>query len=412
MYLTMNDSRMVSIAQVQEFIKVGTHVDFQSASAKETYQWVDEVLLRFRYFSCRKKEKSVIREYVHAATGYSHSQITRLVGKKKKLGKVFLSSTRRHTFTRRYTSDDIARLIETDNAHSRLSGQGTKRICDREYTIFGDQRFRRLKDISVSHIYNLRRTRQYVSHALTVSKTQSVNVSIAERCKPDPQGRPGHLRVDTVHQGDREDEKGVYHINLVDEVTQWEIVVAVEKISEAYLEPLLEDAINQFPFLILGFHSDNGSEYINHVVARLLNKLLIRQTKSRARHCNDNALAETKNGSIIRKHMGHMHIPQKFASMINEFYRTHLNVYLNFHRPCGFAERKIDARGKEKKVYNLYLTPYEALAGHPDALKFLKEDVTFEKLDGIARTVSDNACATAMQKAKAALFKSFSSFKK
>lgn len=403
---------MVSIAQVQEFIKVGTHVDLRSASAKETYQWVDEVLLRFRYFSCRKKEKSVIREYVHTATGYSHSQITRMVGKKKKLGKVFLSSTRRHTFTRRYTSDDIARLIETDNAHSRLSGQAAKRICDREYTIFGDQRFRRLKDISVSHIYNLRETRQYVSHALTVSKTQSVNVPIGERCKPNPQGRPGFLRVDTVHQGDREDEKGVYHINLVDEVTQWEIVVAVEKISEAYLEPLLEDAINQFPFLILGFHSDNGSEYINYMVARLLNKLLIRQTKSRARHCNDNALAETKNGSIIRKHMGHMYIPQPCARAINEFYRTHLNVYLNFHRPCGFAERKIDARGKEKKVYNLYLTPYEALGGHPDALKFLKEGVTLEKLEGIARTMSDNACAIAMQKAKVALFKSFSSFKK
>jgi len=403
---------MVSIAQVQEFIKVGTHVDLRSTSAEETYQWVDEVLLRFRYFSCQKKERSVIRKYIRTATGYSHSQITRLVGKKKKLGKVFLSSTRRHTFTRRYTSDDIARLIETDNAHSRLSGQATKRICNREYTIFGDQRFGRLKDISVSHIYNLRETRQYASHALTISKTQSVNVPIGERCKPNPQGRPGFLRVDTVHQGDREDEKGVYHINLVDEVTQWQIVVAVEKISEAYLGPLLEDAINQFPFLILGFHSDNGSEYINHVVARLLNKLLIRQTKSRARHCNDNALAETKNGSIIRKHMGHMYIAQKFAGVINQFYRTHLNIYLNFHRPCGFAERKIDARGKEKKVYNLYLTPHEALLGHCDALKFLKKGATLEKLDVIARTMSDNACATAMQKAKVELFKSFSSFKK
>lgn len=408
----MNDSRIVSIAQAQEFIKVGTHIDFQSASTQQTYQWVEEVLLRFRYFSCRKKEKSVLREYIRTATGYSHSQLTRLVKKKKKFGKVLLSSTRRHTFTKRYTSDDIARLIETDNAHSRLSGQATKHILDRQSRIFKDQRFDRLKNISVSHLYNLRGRRQYVSHALTVSKTQSVNVPIGERRRPNPLGRPGFLRVDTVHQGDREDEKGVYHINLVDEVTQWEIVVAVEKISEHYLQPALEDALEQFPFLIAGFHSDNGSEYINYVVAQLLHKLLIHQTKSRARHCNDNALAEGKNGSIIRKHMGHMHIAQKCAGAINQFYKEHLNVYVNFHRPCGFATDTISEKGNIKKIYDVYRTPFEALLAHPDALKFLKEGVTFEKLDVIAHQMSDNACATRMQKAKQELFKSFSSLKK
>lgn len=407
----MNDSRIVSIAQAQEFIKVGRHIDFQSASAQQTYQWVEEVLLRFRYFSCRKKEKSILREYIHIATGYSHSQLTRLVKKKKKWGKILLSSTRRHTFTRRYGAEDIARLIETDNAHSRLSGKATKRIFDREYTLFGDTRFRRLKDISVSHLYNLRETRQYVSHALTFTKTQSVNVSIGERRKPDPQGRPGFLRIDTVHQGDRDGEKGVYHINLVDEVTQWEIVGAVEKISEAYLEPLLISALDQFPFRVLGFHSDGGSEYINMVVARLLNKLMIQQTKSRPRHCNDNALAETKNGSVIRKHMGYMHIPQPHAAVINRFYEEHFNGYLNFHRPCGFATEIISEKGRIRKVYDLYRTPFEALVGHPDALKFLKKDISLEKLNTAAHMMSDNACAAVMQKAKQELFKSFSSFK-
>jgi transposase InsO family protein len=109
--------------------------------------------------------------------------------------------------------------------------------------------------------------------------------------------------MDTVHQGDLDGVKGVYYINAVDEVTQWEIVGAVAHISEAWLRPLLEAMLEQFPFPIRGFHSDNGSEFINHTIAGLLNKLLIEQTKSRPRHSNDNGLAETKNGAIIRKHM-------------------------------------------------------------------------------------------------------------
>jgi transposase InsO family protein len=119
-------------------------------------------------------------------------------------------------------------------------------------------------------------------------------VSIGERRRPDPQGRPGYLRVDTVHQGDQNSAKGVYHINAVDEVTQWQIVAACERISELWLEPVLQALLRQFPFRIRGFHSDNGSEFVNHTVARLLNKLLIEQTKSRPRHSNDNGLVETK----------------------------------------------------------------------------------------------------------------------
>ena len=79
--------------------------------------------------------------------------------------------------------------------------------------------------------------------------------------------------------------------------------------------------LEQFPFRILGFHSDNGSEFINHKVETLLNKLLIEQTKSRPRHSNDNGLVESKNGAVIRKHMGFDHIASKHADSINVFYR-------------------------------------------------------------------------------------------
>lgn len=407
----MNDSHVVSISQIKEFIKVSKGIEFRGAKRKEKYEWIEEVLLRFRYFTLRKKEKSVLKNYTLKMTGFSDAQLTRLIAKKKKTGKILADTTQRHRFPRRYTHEDVARIIETDNAHNRLSGPATKKIFKRMYELFQDQRFQRLQNISVSHIYNLRGTRQYLSWTRFFVKTKPSPVNIGERRKPNSQGQPGYLRVDTVHQGDLDKEKGVYHVNLVDEVTQWEIVGAVEKISETYLKPLLEKALEQFPFVLKGFHSDNGSEYINKIVAGLLNKLLIQQTKSRARHCNDNALVEGKNGAIIRKHIGYMHIPQRHAIVLNEFYKNYLNLYLNYHRPCGFASEKISEKGKMKKVYDIYRTPYEALLAHPRASEFLKEGITLEKLQTIAQEKSDNECAAQMQKAKEELFKNLRSHK-
>ena len=123
-----------------------------------------------------------------------------------------------------------------------------------------------------------------------------------------------------MHQGDRDGVKGVYHINAVDEVTQWQVVGATPAISEAWLEPLLKAMIEQFPFRIRGFHSDNGSEFLNRTVEKLF---LIEQTKSRPRHSNDNGLVESKNGAVIRKHMGYTYIAAPHA--IQRFYQQHFN---------------------------------------------------------------------------------------
>ena len=227
-----------------------------------------------------------------------------------------------------------------------LSGPATRRILQREFQEYGKAEFQRLAAISNGHLYNLRRNPRYRQQRKNYQKTRPSAVAIGERRRPDPGGRPGYLRVDTVHQGDTENGKGVFHINAVDEVTQWEIAASVERISETYLEPVLVTILTQFPFVIHGFHSDNGSEFINQTVAKLLNKLMIEQTKSRPRHSNDNGLAETKNGAIIRKHMGWGHIPAAHAQRIQQFYSAYLNPYLNYHRPCAQADVEVDAKGR------------------------------------------------------------------
>jgi len=199
----------------------------------------------------------------------------------------------------------------------------------------------------------------------------------------------------------------VYYINLVDEVTQWEIIGCVEGISEQFLLPLLEELLWRFPFIILGFHSDNGSEYINYTVAKLLTKMMIEQTKSRSRRTNDNALVETKNGAIIRKHFGYVYIQKRHARDINTFLREYMDEYLNFHRPCGFATDIMDTRGKIQKKYDTYMTPYEKLISISNFEQYLKPEVSTESLKLFSERQSDNESAKKMRNAKSKLSKNF-----
>lgn len=413
----MNDSHLVSIAQIGEMLKVGGGITFAGESRDEMYRWIEATLGRFWYFSLRKKDKTVVRRYIMKMTGYSDAQLTRLTRKKKQTRVIRAMAGARHKFDKVYGPADTALLIKTDAAHGRLSGQATKKILLREYGVYGKKEYAQLKNISVSHIYNLRGTRQYQSQlGSSFEKTKPTSVPIGERRRPEPDGQPGYIRVDTVHQGDYIDEsgqkKGLYHINLVDEVTQWEIIGSVEGISERFLAQLLGQLIKQFPFRIMNFHSDNGSEYINKIVAQLLDKMLIKQTKSRPRHSNDNGLVETKNGSVIRKHFGYAYIPQRHAEKINLFYRTYMNSYLNFHRPSAYPTRVPDQKkkGKYKNVYKTYLTPLEKLQSLERPEQYLKSNMGMPLLQQFASQLSDTEAAEAMQRAKRELFKTMKTF--
>ena len=404
MTMNMNDDSVVSMAQLKELIKLGNSATFIHNDRVGAYTWINTTLGKFRYFRETKKHRSIIKEYIRSMTGYSDAQVDRLIARKKKTGQVRAHERTQPTFPRIYTTDDVALLAEVDNAEQRRTGGAVKKTFEDMYTLYGDPRFKRLSRISVSHIYNLRDTRIYTTKSLIYTKTNPTTVAIGMRMKPRPEGKPGFIRVDSVHQGDLNKEKGVYHVNLVDEVTQTEVVVTVEGISEYFLIPVLEEALAQFPFKIINFHSDNGSEYINHTVARLLNNLMIEQTKSRSRKTNDNALVEGKNAAVVRKHFGYIHIPRKYAPLMNVFNREYLNPYLFYHRQCAFADDVVDAKGKIKKVYRTYLTPCEKLLSIPNTETYLREGVTIESLKVHMLAETHLAVAEKMQKAKQQLF--------
>jgi transposase InsO family protein len=396
----MDDSEATSLEQIRAFLAGSGGVRFAGQRRDEVYAWTERTLVRHQYAGLSRKERGLVRRYVARMTGLSRAQVTRLIAGYNHTGRVKAVPYQRCKFAARYTKPDVDLLAYVDKRHGNLSGPATRRILEREYGEYGQSAYERLAGISVAQIYRFRNSEAYRKRNTSYQPTRPTPIPIGERRKPRPQGRPGYLRIDTVHQGDRDGVKGIYHINAVDEVTQWQIVAATPQISEYWLIPLLEQLLGQFPFVIRGFHSDNGSEFINYTVARLLEKLLIEQTKSRAHRTGDNGLVESKNGAVIRKHMGFGHIAAEHAEAVDQFHRRYLNPYVNFHRPCAVAQVIAEPNGKRRRVYRKWATPFEIFSQAPQCESCLRPGVSMADLECFAKTQSDTEAAIEMQKAK------------
>jgi len=399
-------SEELSLEAIGRFVAASEEVRFEAEDRQQLYGWVEQVLIVQGYAQQGRQSRGLLRRYIEKMTGLSRAQVTRLIARYTASGRVRVTVYKRRRFAELYTRADVELLASVDEAHETLGGPATRRILEREYLLYKRPEYARLAGISVAHLYNLRHRQRYRERLLNYTRTRPTAVVIGQRRKPQPQGQPGFLRLDTVHQGDQPEggEKGVYHINAVDEVTQWEVAGATPRISEAYLEPLLEQMMRQFPFRILGFHTDNGTEFINRMVARLLEKLRIEQTKSRPRQSGDNGLVETKNGSIIRKHIGYGYIDARHADQINSFYREHMNPYLNYHRPCAQADVKIDDKGRKRVSYTRYQTPLETLLLLDMPAQYLRNGLSINALKRVAAAISDTDAARRMQQEKAKLF--------
>jgi transposase InsO family protein len=402
----MHEAEKLSLDAILRFVEASEGISFESENRQQLYGWVERVLRQQAYQQQGRGARGLLRRYIEKMTGLSRAQVTRLIARYAASGRVKATVYRRRGFPQRYTQADIELLASVDEAHETLSGPATRHILEREFQQYGNQEYARLATISVAHLYNLRHSRRYRERRLNYTKTRPTAVRIGERRKPQPQGQPGFLRLDTVHQGDQPGggAKGVYHINAVDEVTQWQVAASTPRISEAYLEPVLENMLRQFPFRIQGFHTDNGSEFINQTVSKLLNKLVIEQTKSRPRQSGDNGLVETKNGAVIRKHIGYGYIDAGHADAINGFYCEHLNPYLNYHRPCAQADVEIDEKGRKRVRYRRYRTPLETLLALQKPAQYLREGLSINALKRVAGAISDTEAARRMQQAKAKLF--------
>ena len=403
----MSLEHLNTLGAIKQFLDGTQEVAFNVATEKsERYRWVQKALVKHRYLQLGKTDRGTVTRYLIKVTGYSLAQTRRLIRQYVKTGTVSVKPARRNGFKRAYTDADIRLLASMDERHGQPSGAVLKKLCERAYQRFGQADYRRLAGISVSHLYNLRASKTYQRQRCVLTKTRPKAASIGQRRKPCPNDQPGYIRIDSVHQGDQDKRKGIYHVNAVDEVTQFQIIVTLERISEAFMLPALRQILAAFPFKIRGFHADNGGEYINYTVAELLDKLHIEFTKSRPRHSNDNGLVESKNGSVIRKLYGYTHIPQQYATDFTELNSHQVYRYVNFHRPCYFPTTIIDEKGKERKKYryNDMMTPYEKFRSLAKPSQYLKPGITFRNLDAFANEMTDNEAAEQLNSARDHLF--------
>lgn len=404
----MSLEQLTTLDTVRHFLDGTQNVAFAVATQKkERYRWVQTTLIKHHYLLLSKADKGVITRYLMKVTGYSRAQTKRLIRQYVKTGSIKTRQACHNGFKRAYTNADIRLLARMDELHEQPSGAVLKKLCERAYKLFGQSSYQRLATISVSHLYNLRASKTYQRQRCTLTKTRPKAAAIGRRCKPQPNHQPGYIRIDSVHQGDQGKRKGLYHINAVDEITQFQVVTTLARINEAHMLPALKRMLAAFPFKIRGFHADNGGEYINYSVAELLEKLRIEFTKSRPRHSNDNGLVESKNGSVIRKLYGYSHIPQHHAESFSYINSGPLYRYLNFHRPCYFPSVVTDHKGKQKKKYRYedMMTPYEKLRSLPRASQYLKAGMTFKKTDAFAKEMTDNEAVEQLHSTRDKLFK-------
>ena len=233
MVIDMNEAQVRTLEQVRQVLAGTQALEFQAtADDAGRYAWIGAVLRRFNYHRLPRGDRGPLLANLQRLSGYSRAQITRLVSRwvnGKPLVKNYAAP--KHTFARRYTPADVALLVEVDRAMGTLSGPATACVLRRQRDVFGDERYVRLGSISVGHLYNLRNSAGYRSQRVLLTKTQAAKASkIGVRKAPAPEDRPGFIRIDSVHQGDLDGTKGLYHINAVDCVTQWQVVASVQTI--------------------------------------------------------------------------------------------------------------------------------------------------------------------------------------
>lgn len=246
MKINMTNVRVFSIPELEQLITASKGVVLKAEDKSETYEWIATTLKDYNYRKLKKPERGIVINYIVKMTGYSRRQSKRLIGQWSKSSTLKVKPYTHNKFNGKYTRQDTILLAQVDDAHEVLSGPATRRILEREYVVYGKPEFERLAGISASHIYNLRKSFLYHQNIATFTKTKGQKNTLGVRHKPKPDNRPGFLRVDSVHQGDLpmdersssgggnggESNKGVYHINFVDEVTQHEFVACVQTICE------------------------------------------------------------------------------------------------------------------------------------------------------------------------------------
>jgi len=177
MVTNMNETRLCTIEQIEQFLMACTQIEFsKSGDDSERYEHISRVLKRFDYPRRTKRERGVLLRYLQLTSSYSRAQVTRLIAQWHANRLDVVPLAKRYCapaapFARKYTHSDIERLVEMDKANEDVCGPAIAHLLQRAYHVYGDTRYERLATLSVSHLYNLRKSTGYQAIVDPIFKT-------------------------------------------------------------------------------------------------------------------------------------------------------------------------------------------------------------------------------------------------
>ena len=172
----------------------------------------------------------------------------------------------------------------------------------------------------------------------------------------------GSLQADLVlHCGERTAGFFLTTLCAVDVATGWLELQPVWGLGKQRVGTAMHLTRQRLPFPVQALHTDNGSEFINHVLVPWCIREKIRLTRGRGYRKNDQAYVEQRNWRSVRRQVGYDRLSTRAAYQLLQRLYPLLCRQMNFFRPVRKLVSKERVGAKVSKRYDEPATPYQRL---------------------------------------------------
>jgi hypothetical protein len=346
--------------------------------------------IRSRYFAGSKKRKSEILNELCKVTGYSRKHAIRVLS----IG--HMTSKKNSGRTRAYSNESIIHLKRIWHIMGRICSKKMVSALPIWLKFYQGPEFTPLVKeelISMSSSTIDRYLKDYKKQFARRKRTGTRRSKTFQNVIPIKNfdhfaSKPGYIQADTVaHCGNSLSGVFIWTMTVTDEFTGWTENRTMYGKGALAAHDAICTALYAVPFRAISFNTDNGTEFINKILYKLISQdRNIAFTRSRPYKSNDNAHVEQKNFTHVRELFGYDRL--EFEDLVEEMdkiYRFHFNVLHNFFIPQQKLISKSRIGSKYVKVYDKPKTPYQRVMESPDISRKRKEDLRkiYEKLNPI-----------------------------